>query len=269
MKKLINILATLVLATSSAPYLIQKYVGDFQTTKYTEETQNYSLNEQNSNAFKQWASPGSGLDSWDQYLHNDVGNISGNTPYQPNGPNIDYQANVGGGVYLNLQNDTQSTFKQSYIDNQNNTHNAIGSYNYGSMNKSITQVDRSNELPQPPDSEAWESYFFNREPSAGYDLGTNNFAVNNLTPDNKKNDGVNRFLEGFLNTELNYWYYTNFSDVLGSLPDYNANLKHYTDLHRILVKYFEKVLKFTFGGKYNDLETTVLMKSLCKVPKLL
>ena len=167
------------------------------------------------------------------------------------------------GFILNLDNTNLQTkaFSQTYVDNQSKTHNAIGSFNYGSMNQNITKVDRSHETSIPGGGSKysatwWKDYFIGRDEDGGYDLGTNNFAVNNLNPDNKTNDGTNRFINGFLDTELNYWYYTTFSDVLSGLPNYNANLKRYTDLHNFLTKYLEYLLKFTFSGKYNDIETT-------------
>ena len=241
MKKLINILAIVVLATSSVPFLAKQYIKtELQDSPkvYQEVTQHYNVSEsanapvgeEYSKTFQNWIN-GTGQaqlgswSRWDSYLHqfNESGNTKGVDPIK---------ATVGGGVFLNQSQ--SGAFLPQY---QNS--NATGAFNYKT--------------------------YKNTTPTQGTD--ERNLKVNHLNPNNPKespskfsknsNEGVNKFIDGYLNTILNYWYYNNFSqqikDSIG-LSDYNLKFEQYKKVYQYLETYLDNLLVFEFGAQWNDKE---------------
>ena len=86
-----------------------------------------------------------------------------------------------------------------------------------------------------------------------------NYTINDFTPDyggfnnNINNLKSNSFIKKYLNSELNYWYYNNFSLPLEqTVPDYLLNFQKYKIAHDYLAKNLGNLLIFEFGGEYNS-----------------
>ena len=247
MKKLINILATVVLATSSVPFLAKQYIKtELQDTpkQYQEQTQHYDVGEnqnlptgqQYSKNFHDWingndpATKGH-YNSWDSYLHqfNESGDTMGVNPIK---------ATVGGGVFLNQSESGGESFVPQY---QND--NAIGSFGYKTYKKTP-------HVKTPAE----------RHTDVNTDL-----TVNDLTPNKNPdqtnpntNKNMNKFIDGYLTAVLNYWYYLHFGDEIESTMDpndYALKKEQYTDFYNdVLSPYLSKLLIFEFGAQWNDRE---------------
>ena len=268
MKKLINILATVVLATSIVPFLAKQYIKtELQDTpKQYQQIQQYynigenpkpSTDEEYSKNFQNWIN-GNGkateghYNSWDSYLHQF--NESGNTDFLFRSQHI--KATVGGGVFLNQSE--PNTFKPQYTND-----NAVGSFNYNSYSKT-EHVHVDHEKPKPSTS----PITYEGPPvDGGYEGTETNLTVNDLTPNNPKespqqnpnsNEHFNNLIDGYLTAILNYWYYTKFGDDIAKSmdpSDYALKKKQYTDFYNnVIDKYLSKLLRFEFGAKWNDLE---------------
>ena len=253
MKKLINILATVVLATSSVPFLAKQYITTkLQDTpkQYQETSASYNINENNSPTFKSWingenpAAKGH-YNSWDSYLHqfNESGNTMGVDPIK---------ATVGGGIFLNQSGEMGGpAFLPQYAND-----NSIGSFAYTTY-QNTTHNYFNNKTPQPTETPHQGSTADGGSDGTKTDLTTNDLTPN-TNSDQHSNEHMNNLIDGYLTAILNYWYYTHFGDEIEQSmdpSDYNLKRSQYVDFYNnVIEKYLYKLLYFEFGAKWNDLE---------------
>ena len=266
MKKLINILATVVLATSSMPFLAKQYITTkLQDTpkQYQEQAQNYdvvenpnhSSGEEYSKTFQNWINGEEPVakghyNAWDSYLHqfNESGNTKGVNPIK---------ATVGGGIFLNQSGGTGSpTFSSQYANDD-----SIGSFAYNTYQK--TAHDYFNHKTPQPSQKPYQG----ATSDGGYDGTKTDLTTNDLTPQKnptissktkESNEHMNNLINGYLTAILNYWYYTYFGDQIRQSMDpgdYNLKRSQYVDFYNNVINvYLNNLLYFEFGVKWNDKE---------------
>ena len=167
------------------------------------------------------------------------------------------KATVGGGIFFN-QTEEDKAFLSQY-DNAN----ALGSFAYKSFQKT-PHNHINHQTPEPSEAPAQ-----GETADGGYTEKNTNLTVNNLNPTtipeltdpktkkSASNSGMNHFIDGYLNAELNYWYYSNFGpEIRGSigLEDYNVKFQQYKLVHDFMADYLPDLLVFEFGAMWNDLE---------------
>ena len=249
MKTILNALGSILLVGSStilcSKQTFENHAKDL--SNYQTQSQTYSLTDNQTlyPAFYNWLNPTTASDNaWNQHFRSF--NIKSNVSH------ITAQANNYGGIFLNLHKN--SSIKEQYIDKQAKTGQAIGSFNYDSL-KNSQWLKYSNLKPKPkhpPSASGPQSV------PGGYKGQQVTYALHDLTPNvsmDKKisNLGVNKFITGYLNSELNYWYYSQFATQLEqTVPDYQLNYQKYQLVHNYMAHYLNNLLVFKVGGRYNS-----------------
>ncbi len=254
MKILLNGLLAIGLSSTPAFNLAANKINQLKLSNvnYQKMTVNYNITPTNNSYFKKWLNPvvAPPESKWDKYLH--AINVNRKIEADKLTHNVVPEAEIGGGIYLNLASDKKNLNAQG-LQIVNNKE-AIGSYTYDNITKTNKQPfhNGSTSCPSGFAGPTTKPSLFNHGWNSHYATG-----MSTLTQ-SADNSGSIKFLQGFLTTELNYWYYTTFSQQLSdSVPDYELNMQTYQKIHNYYMQNFSNLIKLEFGGRYNTEKTTV------------
>ena len=254
MKNLLNGLLAIGLSSTPAFNLAANKINQLKLSNvhYQSSTVSYNITPNNNTIFKNWLNPTTGGDqSWNSYLHKITENIS----FDQQIYNISPKAEIGGGVYLNLAS-AKGHLSQKALPIYKNK-DAIGSYKYQTI-KNSKKVKFGNPIQPAPDYiPNFDDQYIGNPYGWNSDYQPENSILTQKSGDSNHTNTIN-FLQGFLTTELNYWYYTTFSSQLSkTVPDYQLNMLNYKTIHDFYAKYFDDLIVLEFGGQYNNVKQEI------------
>ena len=257
MKIILNGLLAIGLSSTPAFNLAANKINQLKLSNvnYQPMTVNYNITPSNNTYFKKWLNPvvAPPESNWDKYLH--AINVNRKIEADKLTHNVVPEAEIGGGMYLNLASDKKNLNAQG-LQIVNNKE-AIGSYIYHNITKTNEQPfhNGSTSCPSGLAGPTTKPSLFNHGWNSHYAAGMS--TLTQKSGDSKHTNSMN-FLQGFLTTELNYWYYTTFSQQLKqTVSDYQLNMQTYQKIHNYYMQNFSNLIKLEFGGRYNTEKTTV------------
>ncbi len=251
MKSILNSLLTMCLCFSPSSAIVASSIkqNKLNNNNYQDVTENYVINPKNNLKFYKWLNPPTKDDeSWDYYFKTKFKTINKSNDKLNN--NVTPLLEAGGGVYLNLLSVNKPLSPQGHKILQH-SQKIFGSYTYRKI------ITSPNFIYQP---------FVDHYPKGRAGIGKSGTPFpcewnwnlhydqgDNILTQNKKVNGAIKFIQGFLTTEINYWYYKHFSlELSSSVPDFQLKMQEYSNIHQFYLNNFNRLIRFEFGVKYNS-----------------